>query len=180
MDFKIGQKVAYPNIGVCSIEKIENKNVGGNDLEFYSLRLISNGSVVFIPTAKIQNIRLRPIINSIQCEKVMNYIADVFETVPTDWKIRSREFGEKLQSGDIFQVSDVLKKLYFQNNLKALSFREQRIFEKAKFLVVSELAAVCSLSECLVEEKINELLAISSKEHSIFEIALASAAAAAS
>jgi CarD family transcriptional regulator len=176
MDFKIGQKVAYPNIGVCSIEKIENKNVGGNEVEFYSLRLVSNGSVVFVPTANIQNIKLRPIINPIQCEKVMTFLADVFDAVPPDWKVRSREFGEKLQSGDIFQVSDVLKKLNFQNNLKALSFREQRIFEKAKFLVVSELAAVCSLSECQVEEKINELLAISSKEHSLFEIAIAAAA----
>jgi CarD family transcriptional regulator len=172
MDFKIGQKVAYPNIGVCSIEKIENKNIGGNVLEFYSLRLIANGSLVLIPTANIQNIKLRPIINSIQCEKVMNYLAADFELVPLDWKIRSREFGEKLQSGDIFQVADVLKKLNFQNNLKALSFREQRIFEKAKFLVVSELAAVCSQSECQVEEKINELLAISCKQHSLFEVAL--------
>ena len=176
MNFKIGQKVAYPNIGVCSIEKTEFKQIGGIDVEFYSLRLLSNNSLVFIPIANMNNLKLRPIINSVQCKKVLEYIADEFETVPTDWKVRSREFGEKIQSGDIFKVADVLKMLNFQNKIKALSFREQRIFEKAKFLIVSELATVCSKPECQIEETINNLLAISSKQHSIFEIALATAA----
>jgi CarD family transcriptional regulator len=172
MNFKIGQKVAYPNIGVCSVEKIESRLISGKDVDFFSLRLVANGSLVFIPLTKVKNINLRLIINSVECKKVMTYLAEEFEKVPTDWKIRSREFGEKLQSGNIYFVADVLKMLNFQNTVKPLSFREQRLFEKAKFLIVSELAMVCSQPDCLVEEKINELLAISLSKHSVLEASI--------
>jgi CarD family transcriptional regulator len=174
MNFKIGQKVAYPNIGVCSVEKIESRQVSGQNVDFFSLRLVANGSLVFVPVSNVKNINLRLIINSVECKKVMTYLAEEFAEVPSDWKIRSREFGEKIQSGNIYFIADVLKMLNYQNNIKPLSFREQRLFEKAKFLIVSELATVCSQPDCLIEEKINELLAISLNKHSVLEASIIS------
>ena len=176
MNFRIGQKVAYPNLGVCSVESVENKQLGANAVEVYSLKLIADDSVIFVPTANAANVRLRPIINSLQCRQMMEYLAADFAEVSGDWKIRSREFGENIQSGDVFKVADVLKKLYFLSHQKQLSFREQRTYEKAKFLVVSELATACSQPECQVETKVEKLLEIAFEKHLFAQVPAVSAA----
>ena len=92
-------------------------------------------------------------------------LADDFIEGSGDWKIRVRDYNTKIQSGDIFEVTDVLKQLTFLTYSKQLSFREQRLLEKAKFLVVSELAIVCSQSECEVEKTVDRLLKASCQQH---------------
>jgi CarD family transcriptional regulator len=176
MNFIIGQKVAYPNLGVCSVERVENKQFGINTVEVYSLKLLADESVIFVPTAKAENIRLRPVINSLQCQQLMQNLAGKFEEVSCDWKIRSKEFADKIQSGDIFEVADVLKKLNYLIHQKQLSFREQRTFEKAKFLVVSELATVCSQPECQIDLRVGELLEMAFEKYLFAQIPIASAA----
>jgi CarD family transcriptional regulator len=175
MNFRIGQKLAYPNLGVCSVEYVENKQLGANTVEVYSLRLLADESIIFVPTANADSVRLRPVINSFQCQQMMNYLADNFEEVSCDWKIRSREFADKIQSGDVFAVADVLKKLNYLKHTKQLSFREQRTFEKAKFLVVSELATACSQPECQVGTKVEELLEISFERYLFEQVPIVSA-----
>jgi CarD family transcriptional regulator len=177
MNFRIGQKVAYPNLGVCSVECVENKQLGVNTVEVYSLKLLADESLIFVPTAKAENIRLRPVINSLQCQQLMQHLCEIFEEVSCDWKIRSREFSDKIQSGDVFKVADVLKKLNYLNHQKQLSFREQRTFEKAKFLVVSELATACSQPECLVETKVEQLLEMAYEKYLLAQVPIVSAAA---
>jgi CarD family transcriptional regulator len=167
MQFRIGQKVTYPNLGVCSIENIETKTVGKTSIEFYSMKFLANDSLVYVPKANAEIVRLRPVINSVQCEKVLTFIAEDFEDFSNDWKVRTREFNEKIQGGEIFGVADVLKKLTYQNKLKQLSFRESRILDKARFLVVSELAFVCSQPECNIETKIDQLLKIAFEKHDL-------------
>lgn len=165
MDFRIGQKVSYPNHGVCSIESIDSKQVGGGAVEFYLLRLLSNNSTIFVPKNNAQSIGIRPVIKPVQCSKVLSFLTEDFAEIVSDWKIRIRDFTSQIHTGDIFEVGDVLKKLTFLTTLKQLSFREQRLFEKAKFLVVSELATVCSQPECEIEEKVDECLAIACQKH---------------
>jgi CarD family transcriptional regulator len=182
MNFRIGQKLAYPNLGVCSVECVENKQLGANNIEVYSLKLLADESLIFVPTANAGNVRLRPVINSFQCGQLMQYLSESFIEISSDWKVRSREFSDKIQSGDVFQAADVLKKLNYLNHQKQLSFREQRTFEKANFLVVSELATACSQPECQVANKVEELLNLSYEqfmfEQTLFElIPIVSAAA---
>jgi CarD family transcriptional regulator len=165
MDFRIGQKVSYPNHGVCAIEKIENKHVSGNLMEFYTLRVLANNSVIFVPKTNARSIGIRPVINSVQCAQVINFLKEDFAGVPSDWKIRVRDFSSKIQSGDVFDIGDVLKQLTFLTYSKQLSFREQRLLEKAKFLIVSELAVVCSQPECDIEKKVDLLLAEACQNH---------------
>jgi CarD family transcriptional regulator len=176
MNFRIGQKLAYPNLGVCSVVCVENKQLGANNIEVYSLKLLADESLIFVPTANADSVRLRPVINSFQCQQMMNHLTETFTEVSCDWKIRSREFADKIQSGDVFEVADVLKKLNYLNHSKQLSFREQRTFEKAKFLVVSELATACSLPECQVETKVDELLEISFQKYVFDHVTVVSAA----
>lgn len=165
MDFKIGQKVSYPNHGVCAIESVDSKQASGGLLEFYTLRVLSNNSVIFVPRANTKSVGLRPIINSLQCGQLIELLGEDFSEGSGDWKIRVRDYTAKIQTGDIFEVTDVLQQLTLLTYSKQLSFREQRLLEKAKFLVVSELAVVCSQAECEVEKTIDRLLSEACQRH---------------
>jgi CarD family transcriptional regulator len=161
MNIRVGQKVAYPNHGVCRVEAIKKEQSEA----FYALRVLANNSSILVPKTKAETVGIRPVINAVQCIDLMKFLADDFENPPCDWKARSRDFAAQLQTGDIFAVADVLKKLNFLCRVKTLSFREQRMLEKAKFLVVSELAIVCSQPECGVEEKVDAALAAACEKH---------------
>ncbi|MGB7068173.1 MAG: CarD family transcriptional regulator [Pyrinomonadaceae bacterium] len=139
MELLIGQKVAYPSQGVCMVEEIQNRTIGESLISFYSLRVVSDNSIIFVPLSNAETVGIRPIISSKQCKRLIHDLSANFEDISCDWKVRSREFTEKLQSGDVFEAADVLKKLTFLSNEKKLSFREQTLLEKAKFLIVSEI-----------------------------------------
>lgn len=158
MELTVGQKVAYPNQGVCMIEDIEKKQIAGNEMKFYSLRVLSDNSTIFVPMANAETVGLRPIIGNKQYKNLLSHLAEDFENVSDDWKVRSREFNDKLQSGDIFEAADVLKKLTYLSNEKKLSFREQSLLEKAKFLIVSELRSAELGTEKRIEKKIDTLV----------------------
>ena len=167
MELSVGQKVAYPNQGVCMIEDIEKKKIGGNQMKFYSLRVLSDNSTIFVPTDNAEAVGLRPIIGSKQCKNLLEYLGGDFENVSHDWKVRSREFNEKLQSGDIFEAADVLKKLTFLSTEKKLSYREQSLLEKAKFLIVSELRSAEAGNEKVIEKRVDKLIETACGNHHV-------------
>jgi len=166
MLFTVGQRVSYPNHGVGTIEKIEEKQTGSCATNFYSLRLLENNSLVFIPVERAENIGVRPVISSYQCDKVLRFLAEDFENHARDWKERYRTFSDKMQSGCIFDAAEVLKILSYLSREKSLSFREQRMFDKARYLVVSELATVCRQPECQIQVKVELLIAKALEKHS--------------
>lgn len=139
MQLTVGQKVAYPSQGVCLVEEIEQRTVDKTRIIGYHLRILGDNSTIFVPEENAESVGIRPVISFSQCRKLIGRLAEDFEPVSTDWKTRSREFMEKLQSGDVFEAADVLKKLTFLSHEKKLSFREQTLLEKAKFLIFSEI-----------------------------------------
>jgi CarD family transcriptional regulator len=165
MQLSIGQKVAYPNQGICLVENIERKKIGSNSIDFYFLRVLGDNSTIFVPTENAEAVGIRPIIGSKKCRDLIESLSKNFGEVSCDWKTRSREYSEKLQSGDVFEAADVLKKLTFLNREKKLSFREQTLLEKAKFLVVSEITNAGLADEDEIEEKINKLLKKACHKH---------------
>ncbi len=167
MELIIGQKVSYPNQGVCMVEDIEKKKIGENSMKFYSLRVLSDNSTIFVPTDNVETVGLRPIITSSQFKNLVENLAKDFDDVSSDWKVRSREFNEKLQSGDVFEAADVLKKLTFLSQEKKLSFREQTLLERAKFLIVSEVTNAGLGDESKIENKISELIENACTKHHI-------------
>jgi CarD family transcriptional regulator len=169
MELNIGQKVAYPNQGVCLVEDIAKKQIGDNQMRFYSLRVLSDNSTIFVPMANAEAVGIRPIIGTKQYKTLMETLGEDFETVSNDWKVRSREFNEKLQSGDIFEAADVLKKLTYLSSEKKLSFREQSLLEKAKFLIVSELRNADLGTGRKIEKKIDDLVELSCNNHHVDE-----------
>ncbi len=140
MRLTIGQKVAYPAQGVCVVEDIRARDVGPNSVKGYFLRVLGDNSTIFVPEANAESVGIRPVLSSSRCRELIRALSSDFETPSSDWKTRSREFIAKIQSGDVFEAADVLKKLTYLSHEKKLSFREQTLLEKAKFLILSELS----------------------------------------
>jgi len=165
MELSVGQKVAYPNQGVCLVEHIERKRIGERLMSFYALRVLSDNSMILVPTTKAEIVGIRPIITTRQYRQLVGKLAADFEVVSSDWKARSREFHDKLQSGDVFQAADVLKKLTFLSYEKKLSLREQTFLEKARYLIVSEVITAGLAKETRIENKINQLIENACTKH---------------
>src|SRR4029453_10507874 len=163
--FKVGQKVVYPNHGIGTIEQIEQKQIGSTLLPFYTLRLAANNSVVLVPVSNASEVGLRPPISSGECDMLFKALADDFSSPANDWKDRFKEFSDKMRTGDIFEVADVLKHLTYLSHLKPLSFREQRMLERSHYLAVSELAAVCRQPECNIEPRAEQALMRACSKH---------------
>ena len=165
MELSIGQKVAYPNQGVCTVESVQKRTIGDILVQFYSLRVQNDNSVIFVPTANAESVGIRPVISSLQCKKLINRLSADFETISCDWKTRSKEFMQQLQSGDVFKAADVLKKLTFLSHEKKLSFREQNLLEKSKFLIISEISNANAADEEALRSEIEVLVESACRKH---------------
>lgn len=176
MELIIGQKVAYPSQGVCLVEDIRKQFIGNNLMRIYLLRVLYDNSTIFVPTENAENVGIRPIICQTQLKRLLSDLEKDFDEISADWKIRSREYGEKLQSGDVFAAADVLKKLTFLSREKKLSFREQNLLEKARFLIVSEIINANLEDEEEIEEKVNTLVHCACQKHQIKQPRVMSAA----
>jgi CarD family transcriptional regulator len=177
MELRIGQKVVYPGQGVCVVEEVRQKEIAGRTLQFYALRVAGDGSVIFVPTANADSVGLRPVISRIRCKQLIDGLSTDFDPVSADWKTRSRKFTDQLQSGDVFEAADVLKKLTFLSHEKKLSFREQTLLEKSKFLIVSEITNADAADEAKLREEVDLLVDLACKQHAIQHPPEAAAAA---
>src|SRR6188768_1303827 len=165
MALRIGQKVAYPSQGICRVEQIQQRDFGSSSMKFYSLRVLNDNSIIFVPLANADSVGIRPIIDSIQCKKLIAKLSADFEPVSCEWKTRSKCFAEQLQSGDVFEAADVLKKLTFLSREKKLSFREQNLLEKSKFLIMSEILNSSSADETALRIEIDQLVEVACRKH---------------
>ncbi|MEO7659468.1 MAG: CarD family transcriptional regulator [Pyrinomonadaceae bacterium] len=164
MQLTIGQK-AYPNQGVCLIEEFKRQKFGDVSMNGYSLRVLNDNSTIFIPEQNADNVGIRPLITSDECRSLIEMLAEDFEPVSGDWKTRSREFTEKLRTGDIFQAAEVLKMLTFLSHEKKLSFREQTLLEKSKFLIISEISNADPENKGHLESQITSLVETACSKH---------------
>ena len=154
--FEIGDKVVYPNHGVGIIEKISNRLVQGKFERFYLLRICSNDILVMVPTVNAGDVGLRKIIEKKDVNQLLSYLANDKFFSQRDWKDRFKENSERMRSGSIFHVAEVFKNLVQLSRVKPLSFREKRMLDRARFLLISELATVMNLREPEVEERIEK------------------------
>lgn len=176
MQLSIGQKVAYPNQGVCLVEEFNERTIGSCSMSGYCLRVLSDNSTIFVPQENAGSVGIRPIISSSQCRKLIDKLSEDFEPVSCDWKTRSREFTERLRSGDVFEAAEVLKMLTFLSHEKKLSFREQTLLEKAKFLIISEISNAHPNDQTPVESEIISLVESACSKHMFTQPTVMSAA----
>ncbi len=158
MDFHVGDKVVYPNHGVGIIEEVTSRPVNGIPEEFYMLRIHANSSLVMVPTTNVKSVGLRRIIKKTDVEGLFKLLSKDFFEPEADWKGRYKDHSEKMRTGSIFQVAEVLKNLVYLSYRKSLSFREKRMLDRAKQLIITEVATVRGMNEKSVEDQIDRAL----------------------
>jgi CarD family transcriptional regulator len=159
MDFKLGEKVVYPNHGVGLIEQISYGYVNGKSERYYMLRILSSGLKVMVPQTNVESVGLRPVIRSNQAVAVLSFLEKGRSASHPDWKHRFKENSDRMRTGSLMEVAAVLKGLVALSRTKPLSFREKKMLERAKYLLISELATVRNTSEEAVESNIVRALA---------------------
>jgi len=156
-DFKVGQKVIYPNHGIGTIENIEQKQIGDVKIPFYTVRLAATKTLVLVPVINATEVGLRAPITLTEAKSLMTTLPEPVEP-STHSKSAFKELSEKMRSGNIFNVAEVLKKLMYISKSEPLTFREQRMLERARFLVISELAGVLEESDLDMEKSVDGAL----------------------
>lgn len=151
MDFQIGDKVVYPNQGVGIIEQVSSRNVTGEPEMFYLLKLNASSLRVMVPMSNVSNVGLRRVSKTREIGGILDYLQKGHVKAPQDWKGRFKENSEKMRTGSLQQVAEVLKSLLLLNQAKPLSFREKRMLDRAWALLVDEIAIARGLEKQTVE-----------------------------
>lgn len=159
MNFKIGDKIVYPNHGVTIIEQIGESSINGMQNTYYHLRLLANDSRLMVPISNIDRIGLRRLYQQKEIKGLLGLLELRTSKSHTDWKGRYRENLEKMKTGKLEDVADVLKNLNEVSKRKSLSFREKKMYDRAKHLLVSEIAIVKGIPELDAETIIEASLA---------------------
>ncbi len=159
MTFEIGEKVVYPNQGVGTIENISIRNFGNQHEEFYLLRLVYNSMTVMVPFSNVGSIGLRRITKASEITKVLNYLATGECRNCPDWKCRFKLNSDKMQSGNLPQIAEVFKGLLMLQADKPLSFREKKMVERARHMLVSEISIARELTPDAAETALRKALA---------------------
>jgi CarD family transcriptional regulator len=155
--FEIGDKVIYPNHGLGVIERIETKTIMGTTCGFYQLRM-ANETTVFVPVDNVDGVGLRRAISDEEVERLFGLLGDGKIDSHQNWKGRFKDNSDRMRTGSIYDVVEVLKSLTFLSKSKSLSFREKRMLDRAKFLVVSEISEVLGEGTPVVEDKVEKAL----------------------
>jgi len=163
VNFKVGDKVVYPNHGVGVIEQVAKRAIGELESSFYCLRILSTDSTVMVPVDNTQAVGLRKVLTRRETNRVLKALKDGEVTTYDDWKGRFQANSEKMRTGDIKAVAEVLKSLTMLNEIKPLSYRERKMLDRARFLLVSELAEASGKKTDTVEEQIDTALSDSLK-----------------
>lgn len=158
MDFQVGEKVIYPNHGIGVVESIQARRMEEGTITGYELRILANDSRVWIPQTSADGVGLRPVITSDAARDILTRLGDDEVDQQANWKGRFKENSDRMRSGSIQDVAMVLKGLTYLSQRKALSFREKRMLDRARFLVVSEIAEVEGVSAQSVEEQVDKAL----------------------
>ena len=159
MSFKVGQKVVYPNHGVSVVEKIENGEIAGIEQTYFHLRLLSNDSKVMIPKDNLDLVGLRPLVPQSEINSLFKVLRDENFDTYKDWKGRYKQNLDKMKTGDLGEVARVLKNLQLVSSKKSLSFREKKMYERAKYFIVSEVAHVKKIDEDSAANQVEKALA---------------------
>src|SRR6266481_5636530 len=156
--FEVGDKVIYPNHGLGIVERIEDKTILGTTCGFYHLRIVANDTTVLVPVSNVDGVGLRRAITDEDVERLFGLLGDGKIDNHQNWKGRFKDNSDKMRSGSIYEVADVLKSLTFLSRSKSLSFREKRMLDRAKFLIISEVSEVMRESAPAIEARVDRAL----------------------
>jgi CarD family transcriptional regulator len=159
LTFHIGEKVVYPNHGVATIENISSRAFAGHFERFYLLRLTYSSMTVMVPFSHVEDLRLRKVTRNVEVSRVVSFLSEGRCRRRQDWKDRFKENSEKMQNGSLLDVAEVMKGLLLLQLEKPLSFREKKMLDRARHMLITELSISRGLREVDVVDLIQKALA---------------------
>ena len=158
LQFEVGDKVIYPNQGLGVVERIETRTIMGTTCGFYSLRMTSSDTTVLVPVDNVEDVGLRRAIGDHEVKKLFTLLGNGKIDNHQNWKGRFKDNSNKMRTGSLYDVVDVLKSLNHLSQSKNLSFREKRMLDRARFLVVSEISEVMREPAEEIEQRVHKAL----------------------
>lgn len=159
LEFKVGDNAVYPSHGVGVIKKIEEKKISGQKKTFYVLQVIDNGMTIMVPTDNTAGVGLRAVITQQEVDSVFTILRDKSVKIDrTTWNRRYREYMEKIKTGSVIEIAEVLRNLFLLKHSKDLSFGEKKMFDTAKNLLVKEISIANSKTEAEIEAELTSAL----------------------
>ncbi len=154
--FKVGDNIVYPMHGAGTIESIEEKEFLGETQKYYVMKMPVGDVKVMVPTKNAELIGVRDVIENDRCEGVFDVFNNNTQVVTSNWNKRYRDNMERMKSGDIFEVAEVVRNLTFKQKEKGLATGEKKMLSNAKQILVSELVLAEDSSKESVEQMIDE------------------------
>ncbi|HZJ53744.1 MAG TPA: CarD family transcriptional regulator [Myxococcaceae bacterium] len=154
----VGDRVVYPNQGVCRVTSVESKEVAGQTLTFVTMKREEDGAVVMVPEAKVRSIGLRKVAGRADVERVFSFLRSDSDKANLDWKQRARTNVERMSQGGLMGLAEVVKGLQVLSELRPLPTKERELYDNARHLLVAELAASLNTAEVDAEDSVDLVL----------------------
>lgn len=153
--FNIDQKIVYPSQGVGLITEIFTKNFRGTDMQYYKIYIEASDMIVMVPVEKAEDLGIRAIVDAAEAEKALNSLADDFEPITSDWKLRYQMNLDLLKKGTIADIAAIVRCLYNRSKVKELPILERKLYDQAKKLLEDEISIAMGISAKEVESMIH-------------------------
>lgn len=154
--FKVGDKIVYPMHGAGTVESIEEREILGEKQKYYVMKMPVGDIKVMVPTKNAEMIGVRDVITNETAKSVLDILSSDTTDMSNNWNKRYRDNMEKMKSGDIYEVADVVRNLTFKQKEKGLATGEKKMLNNAKQILISELVLAEALDKNVVEEMIND------------------------
>jgi CarD family transcriptional regulator len=158
MQFKVGDKAVYPAHGVGVIKRIESRRIGEVNQDFYVLQILSSGATLMVPTSGCERAGMRSLISDEEISKVYAILRSPGKVSHTTWNRRFRDFNDKLRTGSVGDIAEVLRDLCSLRGDKDLSYGEKKMMDKALAMLVAEISAAAGKEISEVELELGQLL----------------------
>ena len=157
-EFFKGDLAVYPAHGVGCIESIESKEINGDTMNFYMMKIVENGMVIMIPTSNVESVGLREVIPETEVPEVYKVMQEKAQGADNQtWNRRYREYMDKIKTGSIYDVAEVFRDLFQLKLEKDLSFGERKLLDTAQNLLVQELSTAKDIDEKSMTQEIEDL-----------------------
>jgi len=157
-EFFKGDLAVYPAHGVGCIESIESKEINGDTMNFYMMKIVENGMVIMIPTSNVESVGLREVIPETEVPEVYKVMQAKAQGGDNQtWNRRYREYMDKIKTGSIYDVAEVFRDLFQLKLEKDLSFGERKLLDTAQNLLVQELSTAKDIDEKSMMQEIENL-----------------------
>jgi CarD family transcriptional regulator len=162
--YKVGDKVVYPHHGAGTVVKKEKRTVLGEEREYLQIQILHNDMTVQVPTENADRVGLRKVIDETTVEQVLKALRGSGTTMPKNWNRRFKHNRDKMKTGDIFELAEVVRNLSLRDHEKGLSTGEKQMFVKAKKILSSELMYAKDMDEDEAAEWLDDVLSRGGKK----------------